>query len=268
MRIILIDIVPLCFQTMSNLPWGIIHLDECASTNEEAQKYVIYNTFKHPLVFVAQHQTLGRGQSGSVWYDEPGKNILCSLLLPTTNLTIRQLPLLNMFLSAALVNALQSVLSAPVAMKWPNDILLNGYKIGGVLMETSLQGSKIHHVIFGFGINVDYAPEKVSEAMALRNFIPDTPKNDVLLTKVLEVVQRKYQENAAIDRAHENYESLLAGLKQWLFFRHQGILKKAFFHGVDEAGRARIQWENESEIALYQQKEISWDYELNRRLIF
>lgn len=248
-------------------PWSIIRLDLCESTNQEAQKYVKNNTFYYPLVLAALHQTSGRGQMGNRWYDESGKNLLCSFILPVENLTIRQLPSLNMYFAFLLADELSRITTLDIRLKWPNDLLCEGYKIGGMLAESVVQGNKITQLIIGTGVNVDYTPEKITHARKLNDFCnpPVTPHN--LLNSLVKNIAERWNVNFNNKLAIDNYHQKLIGNQKWCYYMHKNEQKKGFLHSVDEVGRAKITWENENKIHLFHQKEISWIYELNRDLI-
>jgi BirA family transcriptional regulator, biotin operon repressor / biotin---[acetyl-CoA-carboxylase] ligase len=248
-------------------PWMILHFDSCESTNQEAQKYIKNNIFYHPLVLAASHQTSGRGQMGNSWYDENGKNLLCSFILPVENLTIRQLPSLNMYFSYVFADELSKISKVDIHLKWPNDLLCNGFKIGGILAESVLQGSKITQLIIGTGINIDYAPESIPHAKKLNEYTSTPLKSSDVLERLVENIAKRWNSNFNSKLAHSMYHQKLAGYQKWRYYQYNDQQKKGYLHCVDEAGRAEIRWENENVHHFYHQKEISWIYELNRDLI-
>ncbi len=114
-------------------------------------------------VVVADFQTAGRGRLGRSWISEPGANLLFSLLLrpPIKKEAASQLT----FYSAVFIaRALEHVTRRPVECKWPNDILLNGKKCCGILLENSFQYEKIDFSVVGIGINVNQSafPDEMS----------------------------------------------------------------------------------------------------------
>lgn len=100
-------------------------------------------------VVVAEHQTAGRGRRGHVWEDEPGQSLLLSIVV-RPRLALAQWPLLGFAAAVAVAEALESTAGLGCRLKWPNDVLVGGRKIAGILVESRTGGP----VIVGIGINV------------------------------------------------------------------------------------------------------------------
>ena len=100
-------------------------------------------------VVVADHQTAGRGRRGHHWEDEPGASLLFSVVA-RSSLPIAQRPLLSFAAAVAIADALAEVAGVATRLKWPNDVLVSGRKIAGILLES--RGEDL--VIIGIGVNV------------------------------------------------------------------------------------------------------------------
>jgi BirA family biotin operon repressor/biotin-[acetyl-CoA-carboxylase] ligase len=110
------------------------------------------NALPEGAVVSADHQTAGRGRSGRRWEDVPGEALLCSILLrPPPGLHIAQLSLAA---GLAVAQAVEGTTGLRAALKWPNDVLLDGHKVAGVLVEAHTDA-----VICGIGVNVAQAGE-------------------------------------------------------------------------------------------------------------
>lgn len=118
------------------------------------------------LWITAERQTAGRGRRGRPWVSEPG-NLYASLLLvdPAPAAALGQLPLVA---AVALAEAIERALRAcglppdiapPVALKWPNDVLLHGRKVSGILLEAQALADGRRAVVLGFGVNCVHRPE-------------------------------------------------------------------------------------------------------------
>src|SRR5690606_23130214 len=108
----------------------------------------------HGTVWVAESQTGGRGRQGRAWVSPRGENLLFSVLLRIACVPMR-VPLIALVSGLAVRDAVARVLpDREVLVKWPNDVLVSGKKIAGVLVESSIAGSKVDHVVVGIGINV------------------------------------------------------------------------------------------------------------------
>ncbi|MFA5353152.1 MAG: biotin--[acetyl-CoA-carboxylase] ligase [Thermodesulfovibrionales bacterium] len=116
-------------------------------------------------VVMANDQTEGRGRHGRRWIAPQGKNISMSIVLYPA-LPFREAGLLTLMSAVACASALRG-LSVPASIKWPNDIMISGKKIGGILTELRAEGERIIHAIMGIGINVnilaDEMPEEIRE---------------------------------------------------------------------------------------------------------
>ena len=106
------------------------------------------------LVEVADHQTAGRGRLGRTWVSPVGKGLWFSVLLRPTFLP-PQATQITVAGATALVRAIQRVTGLTPDIKWPNDLLLNGRKVAGILTELSAEVDRVNHVILGIGLDVN-----------------------------------------------------------------------------------------------------------------
>jgi BirA family biotin operon repressor/biotin-[acetyl-CoA-carboxylase] ligase len=106
----------------------------------------------------AGHQTEGRGRSGRSWLDEPGEALLFSLVL-RPELEPERGGLITLLAGSSMARACREVTGAEVGCKWPNDLLLAERKVGGLLAESSLDGTAFAHVVLGVGVNLAAAPD-------------------------------------------------------------------------------------------------------------
>jgi BirA family biotin operon repressor/biotin-[acetyl-CoA-carboxylase] ligase len=137
---------------------NIFQLDTVNSTNDLAKEYIIKGNVV-PAAFVARHQTAGRGRMNRVWEDEPGANLLVSFALPGGSYS--DPPLLGMA-AATYVGDYLETLQLDWAVKWPNDVLIRGKKVAGILPESIWQGQMMG-VVIGIGLNVNQ--ENFSEGL-------------------------------------------------------------------------------------------------------
>jgi BirA family transcriptional regulator, biotin operon repressor / biotin---[acetyl-CoA-carboxylase] ligase len=105
-------------------------------------------------VVIADFQTNGRGRLGRQWISEPESNILFSVLLRPT-LKVELAGLLTLYASVAVARAIEQCIGKKVECKWPNDLLLQGKKFCGILLENSFQQSGLGYAVVGVGINVN-----------------------------------------------------------------------------------------------------------------
>lgn len=102
-------------------------------------------------VVVAETQTAGRGRRGRNWYDAPGDSLLASIVV-RPRLALRDLPKLSLTTAVAVDEALRTATAVAPRLKWPNDVLVGGRKIAGVLLESRIGEPSL--VVIGVGINL------------------------------------------------------------------------------------------------------------------
>ena len=126
-------------------------LPACASTNDEAAAWAKLGA-PDGAVVIALAQSAGRGRLGRSWHSPPGENLYLSVILRPP-LPPHRAPPLTLVAGVAVAAALTG-LGAEVELKWPNDLLVGGRKIAGILTELSCRGTAIEHVVLGLGVNV------------------------------------------------------------------------------------------------------------------
>lgn len=132
----------------------IFRLDKVDSTNNFAANLIEEQLCRNGALILSDTQTAGKGQRGSLWESEPGKNLLCSYVYFPDNLSVNFLQELNMCLSISLVKCLK-YFEIDAEIKWPNDILVDGKKISGILIENNVRAGKVKSMIFGIGLNIN-----------------------------------------------------------------------------------------------------------------
>lgn len=150
-----------CGCEFSKLPrWRIHHKEETESTNIDAR------AGRHGDVFTADFQTAGRGRLDHKWLSPPGANLMMSVVLAAEGIPPEQLATLPLVVGLAVAQAAQPLLDpsirTSVRVKWPNDVLVGGRKLAGILCER--HGDQ---VVVGVGVNVgqtDFAPEIADKA--------------------------------------------------------------------------------------------------------
>ena len=129
-------------------------LEETTSTNDVAKRAAKLGA-PHGATWVADAQTAGRGRQGRAWIAPRGEALLVSVLLRLACPPAR-LPPLSLAAGLAARDAVAKAVrrDATVALKWPNDVLVDGRKVAGVLVEAMLAGSRVEGVVVGVGVNV------------------------------------------------------------------------------------------------------------------
>jgi len=146
-------------------------------------------------VLTARHQTAGRGRRGRPWWDAPGESLLLSVLLRPT-VSPAQAPQLSLVAALAVADALAAAASVAARIRWPNDVLVEGRKICGILPEATCRGDGgLDRVILGVGLNVDqpeFPPELAARATSLRLVTGRRHESERVLSALLDALDHRY----------------------------------------------------------------------------
>ncbi|MDA8671829.1 biotin--[acetyl-CoA-carboxylase] ligase [Gammaproteobacteria bacterium] len=169
--------------------------DEIDSTNAEAlRQFKCLDEKAHclPTVLIAKSQTAGRGRRGRAWVSKPGAGLYLSLMRSFT-LAPDALQGLSLVVGMAVRTALASLGAAEISLKWPNDLVYHGRKLGGILLELR-QEADLCHVVMGIGINIDLATQEALHldrpAVDLAEIMGEAVTQEALCTALLNQLSR------------------------------------------------------------------------------
>jgi BirA family biotin operon repressor/biotin-[acetyl-CoA-carboxylase] ligase len=195
------------------------HFQACPSTNDEAMRWARIGA-PHGAVVRADAQSSGRGRNGRTWNSPSGKGLYFTLIVRPT-LEMSAVPQLTMLAALGAAQALDRF-ARGAAVKWPNDILLNSRKVGGILSEASPRSDVSSHVdwaVIGIGLNInheadDLPPRPIYPATSLLIDSGRRQNADDVLEVVLEEIRGLYERFAtgeweAIRRQWQTRDALL-----------------------------------------------------------
>jgi BirA family biotin operon repressor/biotin-[acetyl-CoA-carboxylase] ligase len=202
--------------------WPVIKLNEVDSTNNYANALLAAAPSLEEKVIYAQYQLKGRGQAGNSWEADAGKNLTFSLLLYPRHLKAYEQFYLLEAVSLAIIDFLkENKISA--CIKWPNDILADGQKIAGILIEHSVMGNSLYHSVIGIGLNVNQTNFKAMtyQATSMQMLLQNKFAIEELLEVLLEKLHLRINsvKNSEFDAVHEQYIKNLYLYKQWSKFK-------------------------------------------------
>lgn len=165
------------------------------STNLEARRLALSGAPEGTTV-VADCQTRGRGRRGRPWLTPPGTGLAVSVVL-RPELPPAGLGRLTLLTAVAVRRAIRAVTGLAPAVKWPNDLLLDGRKVCGILLELAAQQDAIEFVVVGIGVNVNQAPDQfppdlAATAGSLRQFLGRPVPRPRLVAEVLAELEAAY----------------------------------------------------------------------------
>ncbi|MBV7270024.1 biotin--[acetyl-CoA-carboxylase] ligase [Winogradskyella luteola] len=241
----------------------IIKLDAIDSTNTYLKGMASINLPKDYTVVVAEQQTKGRGQMGTQWQTEVGKNLTASVFKHFYNFKVENQFYISMVVSLAVCKALEGFRIPKLRIKWPNDILSAEKKICGVLIENVIKNNKFQGSIIGFGLNVNQkffdALPKASSMSLLTGIVFD---KDEVLSKILKQLQVYFKllENQKFDVLKTEYEaSLFRRDKPSTFKMSNNEILLGIIQGVTETGKLKV-WTEDEIIKIFDLKEATLLY--------
>jgi BirA family transcriptional regulator, biotin operon repressor / biotin---[acetyl-CoA-carboxylase] ligase len=224
--------------TVDPTVWRVEHFDEIDSTNTYVKDRAAE---PEGLVALADFQTAGRGRMDRRWVSPPRSSLLCSILL-RPSLEPDQLQLVVALVALSARSALERLSGLRVALKWPNDLVVGGDKLAGLLAEIVSHGSELS-VVVGIGVNLTYdGPQEVAATSVLaQTGLTVAPR--ALLDILLEEID--FRRALLIDEAgrlalHEEYVGALTTIGQHVRIEQSDATLQGLATGVDEAGRLLV----------------------------
>lgn len=170
---------------------------------------------KHGLAVISREQTAGRGRLGRGWTSNKNEGIYMSLLLRPESLLITKASLITLLTAMAVNNSIRKLTGLEAVIKWPNDIVVNGKKVCGILVEMSSRQNTLEYVVVGIGVNVNgetFPEELIEKATSLKKEKGSTVNMNDLAAAILEEFQNyftKFIDNAGEFTFVEEYNAAL-----------------------------------------------------------
>jgi BirA family biotin operon repressor/biotin-[acetyl-CoA-carboxylase] ligase len=167
------------------------------STNRHARWLAEQGTPEGDVV-VADSQTQGRGRLGRRWISPPRTNLYLSVIL-RPQLPPVHAPQVTLMAAVALAETIESFLSFSPVIKWPNDILVHGKKLAGILTESSCSANRVDFVILGIGVNINFSPDQMpleiqERATSIFGVTKKKISRGVFLRRLIQDIERCYGE--------------------------------------------------------------------------
>jgi BirA family biotin operon repressor/biotin-[acetyl-CoA-carboxylase] ligase len=240
----------------------LIKLDAIDSTNDYLKQLNKVSVLENFTIVLADEQTKGKGQMGAKWISEPGKNLTMSILVANFKIESQTIFDLNVAVALSVLKVLQSFKIPQIKIKWPNDIMADSKKLGGILIENTFKTDGNITAVVGIGLNLNQTNfDNLPQATSLKCITGDyysTEKMALMLRESLENNLLQLEKNKALlwEDYHQNlykinYPSAFEDKKGKQFM---GIIKK-----VSDEGKLEVVLEDDS-IAHFEIKEIKMLY--------
>jgi len=231
---------------------------ETDSTNQVLKKMAAQDAPEGTVV-ISDMQSAGRGRRGKAWSSSPNLGIWMSILL-RPNLHPNSVQTLTLAASVAVMRALEPFRIEGIGIKWPNDILINGKKVCGILTELSAEAEKVDWVIIGIGLNVNHSESdfpydisSVATSLVLNVDKKTLPDRSVIAADIIDEMEKVYRRfiekgSAWVVREWKKYNITLG--KRIKIISQQGETN-AEAVDITEEGRLIVRDENGKEFELY-----------------
>lgn len=241
----------------------IIKLDAIDSTNHFLKALSVQESCENFTVVSTESQTEGKGQRGSGWVSESGKNLTFSVLYNQKVDGITSLFTLNIMVALSVVEALKSVSNLNFVIKWPNDILAENKKIGGILIENTFKNSNEVQSIIGIGLNVNQSKfENLPQASSLFLLENKTFDREILLISIVNQLEYNLKQLPILGETHfwDAYHKIL--FKKNVVSAFESVAGNRFVGKIQEVtrdGKLAVMMEDDS-IHFFDVKEVKMLY--------
>jgi BirA family transcriptional regulator, biotin operon repressor / biotin---[acetyl-CoA-carboxylase] ligase len=235
----------------------IIHKDTVDSTNNYIAKLLSEGNLADGTVIMADKQFAGRGQRGNSWYTEEGKNLIFSCYVEYHELPVQKQEVITHVVSLSLLEVF-NIFNIQLDIKWPNDLLFEGKKVAGILIENQLERNLIKSSIIGIGCNINQLefPDLHATSLAIISR-KEHPIHEIAvylihaLNKNLELLKQKQ-----FSILKNMYLSKLWLLNQRSFFKDEFGVFSGKIIGTSEYGQLLV--EKDNTVRTYDLKEIEF----------
>ena len=226
----------------------VMNLETIHSTNRFLNEMLAQQRLPEGSAVVAREQTAGRGQAGSQWISEPGKNLLMSVVFYPDFLSIQNLFMLSKVFSLGLYDWLHDILKLDVKIKWPNDIYFQNKKLAGILIENSIRHTNLNHTLLGVGLNInqEFFPAEIPNAVSLKMIMGKTIPIDGCVNAICNALESRYLQLKANHLNQINTDYLKALYRFGEFHEYESDNKKfkAKITGIGDDGKIFLINEN------------------------
>ncbi len=221
---------------------NLVYVPECHSTNTLASELCQLTSAIEGTIVITDNQIRGRGQRGNSWLSDPHKNLTFSLIVRPTFLRPIDQFNLTIAISLALRDFLTHRINGDINIKWPNDILVNGKKVCGILIENMLSGDAIYYSVVGIGLNVNQDSFLLETATSMNAIARHDFNLSDEWSLLCEFLEKRYLQLRAgkADELKNDYLSCLYGKGELRRFIDATGETQGVIEGIDQQGKLLI----------------------------
>jgi BirA family biotin operon repressor/biotin-[acetyl-CoA-carboxylase] ligase len=229
---------------------NILYYPVITSTMDEARVAAAEGAEEGTIV-LADEQTAGKGRLKRQWFSPPGDSILLSIILRPE---LAHLSQLTMVAALAVAQTIEKVTGLGPAIKWPNDVLIEGRKVSGILIESQVQGGQVKCAIVGIGLNVNLDPSALPQtaipATSLRAATGHEVSRLEVLTSLLQGFEELYQGLRRGEPIHQRWMGRLETLGKKVRVSLGDRVEEGYAESVDERGNLVLRRPDESLVTI------------------
>lgn len=219
---------------------SIYYYQSLGSTNSVAKSLAQEGVAEGSLI-IAEEQVSGRGRCGRRWVSSEGDNILASIIL-RPDILPHQVPRVTILGAVAVAGSIRELTGIETELRWPNEILLNDKRIGGILTEFDAELDRVNFVILGIGINVNFDPSEFPELAGKATSLSMETGAKVSRVELLQVLAEQIESNYKLltggkfDLIMERWDALCWHLGKWVQVDSVVGKESRLLRGIDDNG--------------------------------
>lgn len=227
---------------------NVFYYEEIDSTNTQSKRLAEEDAPAGTLV-VAERQTKGKGRRGRIW-DSPAESAIYMSLLFRPQIQPDRASMLTLVSGLSVAQAIRELYDADVQIKWPNDIVLNGKKLVGILTEMSAQMNYIEYLVVGIGINAnqrDFPEELKDKATSLEQELGQKINRSVLIATCMKKIEENYEifvKTQDLQALMDAYQKVLINQDQQVRVLEPGNEYTGIARGINAMGELLVERED------------------------
>ena len=244
-------------QSRMNTRWlahSCICLERVDSTNLYA-KHMAEEMAAHGTLIVAEEQTGGKGRRGRSWETEKNVNIMMTLLL-RPKIRPEHASQLTLLMAMAVAQGIRTVTGLQAQIKWPNDVVVNGKKICGILTEMNTGAGRIHYVLIGVGVNTNqtsFSGELVHAGSLCRELGRKVSREELIarIMESFESLYEKFLDTEDLSELYQSYNEVCVNVGRQIRVLEPGNEYTGTTQGINRVGELVVHKDNGDTVCVY-----------------
>ena len=210
------------------------------STNQEAWNLIEKKESNHGMIVITDQQKKGKGRGNNSWFMSPSKGLAMSIIIDEP-VSLNDASLIPLSAGLSVAQAIENRGLKP-KLKWPNDILINGKKCGGILCESKVRNGNLTQMVIGIGLNIneatsDFPNELISNATSMSIETGHTHQRELFCAIITTFFERNFE---VLQKSPTIWTKYCYHLDKTVSFKQNGKNISGIFRGLNNNGYAKI----------------------------